>query len=270
MSENAARDLLRRVPPNKIEARLYDVIHLCPDLTDMLLSTVDVPLKVVTDPETKEAFVACEFNRDLDSHRSPSSNKYYPPLPDGQQISPRLRKMEIKANKAFNAYRHLYYSSEGTSSVYLWDIEPQIFGCGVFVKHAVKTALRTGDLLEGTIDCSDVIEVEEGRGSAKYTLTSSVLLSVQVNIGLSGPLTVSGNTTERQVATKGFKSDDDHVVNIGILIEDNAARFRDIITSIYVSKMKQILDLMASQTTNATQKRMVDELAERLDQRHKA
>ena len=84
MSEDAVYDLLRRVQPSEIEPRLYDVIHLCPDLTDTLLSTVDTPMKIEEDPEAGGQFVACEFNRDIDSHRSPLSNKYYPPLADGQ------------------------------------------------------------------------------------------------------------------------------------------------------------------------------------------
>ena len=64
-------DLLRRVPPKKIETRLFDAISLAPDEEDTLLSTVDIPLKIKTDEVTSAEYVACEFNRDLDSHRSP-------------------------------------------------------------------------------------------------------------------------------------------------------------------------------------------------------
>lgn len=42
--------------------------------------------------------------------RSPWSNEYDPPLEDGTTPSPKLRKMEIAANEAFDTYRELYAS----------------------------------------------------------------------------------------------------------------------------------------------------------------
>jgi capping protein beta len=262
MTETAAYDLLRRVPPSKIEQRLYDTIRLAPDLTDTLLSTVDIPLKIVQDSDSNSPFVACEFNRDLDSHRSPHSNKYFPALPDGQKIPARLRNMETKANLAFGAYRQLYMQG-GISSVYLWTIEDKLFGFGVFIKNEVNTKLRTGQPIQGTIDCSDVVEVDESSKRAKYTLTSSVLLKVSVDVGLSAPVSVSGSTADRKETVKEWNSDDDHIVNIGELIEMNAARFRDTINTIYVSKMKHIVELIANQDTNAVQKSLADAIKKR-------
>ena len=262
MSEEAVYDLLRRVPPAKIEARLYDVIHLRPDLTDTLLSTVDIPLKIVEDTETNGSFVACDFNRDLDSFRSPFSSKYFPPLPDGQQISQRLRKMEIKANNAFNAYRQLYFQG-GISSVYLWDVDDKVIGFGVFIKNEIDTTLRSGEAIKGTIDCSDVVEIDESSSKATYTLTSSVLLKVSVDVKMGTPLTISGSTADRKSVTKEWKTDDDHIINVGELVESNAARFRDTINTIYVSKMKQIVDLIANQNTNDVQRQLAEALKAR-------
>ncbi|KAH0787726.1 F-actin-capping protein subunit beta [Histomonas meleagridis] len=260
MSEDAVYDLLRRVQPSDIEPRLFDVIHLCPDLTDTLLSTVDTPMKIQDDPEAGGKFVACEFNRDLDSHRSPISNKYFPPLPDGQQIPDRLRKMEIKANTAFNAYRHLYFQG-GICSVYLWDIEDKLFGFGVFIKNIIDTKLRSGERIKGVIDCSDVIEVDESSSNATYTLTSSVLMHVSIDIGLTKPLSIGGSTADRKVATKPWKTDDDHIVNVGELVESNSAHFRDFIESIYISKMRQIIELMSNQDGRSQQAAVANELA---------
>jgi capping protein beta len=262
MSETAVYDLLRRVPPSKIEARLYDAIHLAPDLTDTLLSTVDIPLKVIQDKDQNAPFLACEFNRDLDSYRSPFSNKYFPPLPDGQKISARFRNIEVRANTAFNAYRQLYFQG-GISSVYLWEMDAKVFGFGVFIKNEVNTKLRSGEPIKGTIDCSDVVEVDESTREASYTLTSSVLLKVSVDVGLGEPLAVSGSTADRKTIRKHWDNDDDHIVNIGELVESNAARFRDTINTIYVSKMKQILDLIANQDTNAVQKQLAEALKAR-------
>lgn len=39
--------------------------------------------------------------------RSPWSNEYDPPLDDGTVPSPKLRKLEITANEAFDTYREM-------------------------------------------------------------------------------------------------------------------------------------------------------------------
>ncbi|OHT16247.1 F-actin capping protein, beta subunit [Tritrichomonas foetus] len=217
-------------------------------------------MKIINDTSANGQFVACEFNRDLDSHRSPLSNKYFPDLPDGQQISKRLRSIEIKANTAFNAYRHLYFEG-GICSVYLWDIEDKIFGFGVFIKNEINTTLRGGQKIHGSIDCSDVVEVDESSSTASYTMTSSVLMNVNLDIGLSKPLTISGSTADRKVRNMPWKSDDDHIVNIGELVESNSSHFRDTIENIYVSKMKQIVDLIAKTDASANQAAVANELA---------
>lgn len=260
MSEDAVYDLLRRVQPAEIEPRLYDTIHLCPELTDTLLSTVDIPMKIQDDPEAGGKYVTCEFNRDMDSYRSPLSNKYYPPLPDGQPIPDRLRRIEIRANNAFNAYKHLYFNG-GICSVYLWEIEENIFGFGVFIKNIMDTKLRSGEKINGVIDCSDVVEVDESGPEATYTLTSSALMNISIDIGLSQPLTIGGSTSDRVECTRPWRCDDDHIVNVGELVESNSARFRDSIEAIYISKMKQIIELMSNQEGKALQASVANELA---------
>ena len=269
MSEQSAYDILRRVNPANIEARLYDTIHLCPDLTDTLLSTVDVPMKIVDDTKANGKFVACEFNRDIDSHRSPLSNEYFPPLADGQAIPKRLRDIEIKANQAFNAYRHLYFCG-GICSVYLWDIDEHVIGFGVFIKNEIDQTLRTGQKIQGCIDCSDVVEIEETSGSATYTLTSSVLMNVDLEIGLSQPLKISGSTASQKSQKKAWKTDDDHIINVGQLVESSSSQFRDKIENIYVSKMKEIVDLIAKSNASANQAAVANELAALFAKRQKA
>jgi hypothetical protein len=39
---------------------------------------------------------------------SPWSNEYDPPLDDGTTPTPKLRKLEITANEAFDTYREMY------------------------------------------------------------------------------------------------------------------------------------------------------------------
>ena len=98
--------------------------------------------------------------------RSPWSNEYDPPLEYGTTPSPKLRKLEIAANEAFDTYRELYalpllrlrqyshidlatrdrYYEGGVSSVYLWELEDGGFagvvllkkgGCAVPLWHSI-------------------------------------------------------------------------------------------------------------------------------------
>jgi len=98
---DCALDLMRRLPPSQIEDNLAGLIDLVPDLTEQLLSAVDQPLKIAHDPVSKRDYLLCDYNRDGDSYRSPWSNKYDPPLDDGQLPSAELRKLEIMANEVF-------------------------------------------------------------------------------------------------------------------------------------------------------------------------
>lgn len=75
-------------------------------------------------------YLLCDYNRDGDSYRSPWSNKYDPPLEEGEGFFPsvRIRSMEVEFNELFDAYRELYFEG-GTSSVYLWDLDNGFAGC---------------------------------------------------------------------------------------------------------------------------------------------
>lgn len=78
-----------------------------PDLAEDLLSSVDQPLEVKRCKSTGKDYLACDYNRDGDSYRSPWSNEYDPPLADGAVPSDKIRKMEVVANDAFDIYRDL-------------------------------------------------------------------------------------------------------------------------------------------------------------------
>ena len=57
-------------------------------------------------------------------YRSPWSNEYDPPLDDGTVPTPKLRKLEISANEAFDTYREMYafYASADRAAVDIWVI----------------------------------------------------------------------------------------------------------------------------------------------------
>ncbi len=128
-------DLLRRLPPSKVEQNLDSIVKLIPSYADDLYSSVDQPLKVKLD-ESKQGsgreFLCCDYNKDGDSWRSWISDTYHPPItPDaddtadgepGTRPSAPLRSLELKANDAFATYAKLYYDN-ALSSVYLWDLD---------------------------------------------------------------------------------------------------------------------------------------------------
>jgi capping protein beta len=127
-------DLLRRLPPAKVEQNLESIVNLIPAYADDLYSSVDQPLKVKVDDSeagSGREFLCCDYNRDGDSWRSWLSNSYFPPIDadsstdtdePGTRPSAPLRSLELKANAAFETYAKLYYES-ALSSVYLWDLE---------------------------------------------------------------------------------------------------------------------------------------------------
>lgn len=81
--------------------------------------------------KTGRDYLLCDYNRDGDSYRSPWSGEFEPALPPGEDEgavpSEKLRKMEIRANEAFDVYRELYYEG-GVSSVYFWNLDDGFAG----------------------------------------------------------------------------------------------------------------------------------------------
>lgn len=67
MSTTELLDLLRRLPPHRIEANLGALVDVLGgpsnEVADELLSSVDQPLKVLRDSFGRD-FLACDFNRD--------------------------------------------------------------------------------------------------------------------------------------------------------------------------------------------------------------
>jgi len=73
---DAALDCVRRLPPGDIQDTLASLCDLQPDLIEELLSSIDQPLQIAHDKESKRDYLLCDYNRDADSYRSPWSNKY--------------------------------------------------------------------------------------------------------------------------------------------------------------------------------------------------
>lgn len=225
------------------------MIKLNPELSEDLLSSVDVPLGVLTDAKDNRKFLICDYNRDLDSFRSPWSNEYHPTLgddDDGKSYKPsgELRALEVSLNEGFDVYRDLYYEG-GVSSVYLWNDEEdgnikEGFSGVVLLKKENETQ---GD----SWDSIHVVEVVvTGASSAEYKVTSTIILSLNESDSgatMNGNLVRQNSRTASIEAATGLAS---HIVNIGSFIEDTESNLRNLLQQVYFDKNKDIVSELRS------------------------
>ncbi|KAL7715344.1 F-actin-capping protein subunit beta [Entamoeba marina] len=232
-----ALDLMRRLPPQKVEDNLQKLLDLCPDLTDDLLATIDQTLKIVEDTKEKKSFLICDYCRDGDSYRSPFSNTYFPPFPEGDLPSDELRKLEVQLNSAFDMYREMYYEG-GVHSVYCWEIDDGFAVCVLIKKTADQS--KKGNPMKGTWDSINVIEVIPKGSKAEYRLTSTVMLFMETNNNATGKVSFAGSLTRQNEKTLTVSGKDAHIINIGQFVEETESRMRNILDAIYFSKSKEI------------------------------
>jgi len=238
---DCALDLMRRLPPSRIEDNLAGLLDLVPDLTENLLSAVDQPLKVAHDPVSKRDYLLCDYNRDGDSYRSPWSNKYDPPLEDGgAQPSAQLRALEVSANEVFDIYRDLYFEG-GISSVYCWDLNDGFAAC-ILIKKTQDQS-KKGQPMKGTWDSIHVVEVNDKKKTGTYKLTSTVMLSLETETASTGQINLAGSLT-RQDERKDLPLDqaNTHISNIGRMVEEMEIKLRQILETIYFGKTKDIVN----------------------------
>jgi len=243
---NSALNLMRRMPPSSTENSLAGLLELAPELTDELLTHVDQPLKVCMDTVENKEFVLCDYNRDGDSYRSPWSNQYFPTMEDGFKPNDKLRKLEVAANKLFDIYRKLYFSS-GYSSAYFFETdEKDDMGFGAcFLIH--KEINQSKILKKGCWDSIHVFEVIATGNKDEYTykLTTTVMISlilVDTKIGTSD---LSGLRTQQHETTAQCKDGDaSHVQTMGQMLEDCETRIRNEIEGIYIQKTRTVISGM--------------------------
>ena len=234
-------NIMRRMPPKDIEDNLSGLLNLVPEHTDELLQRVDQPLQVATCPETQRSYLLCDYNRDGDSYRSPWSNKYDPPIDDGDGFVPSdsLRPLEIQFNDVFDAYRNLYFEG-GVSSVYLWDLPEGFAGCFLIKKDVAGQRF----VREGSWDSIHVMEVSEtaDKKKATYKLTTTVMLTMRVEKDIIGDTDLSGSLTRQEERTCDLTAEQTHIVNMGRLIEDLEISMRGSMDGIYISKTNEVVN----------------------------
>jgi len=249
-------DLMRRLPPTQVEENVAALAAICPDYADDLLSSVDQPLKVLVDRATGREYLACDYNRDGESYRSPWSNEYDPPIDDGTTPTPKLRKLEIAANEAFDTYREMYFEG-GVSSVYLWDLEDGGFA-GVVVLKKILTA-NTSDAPTGAWDSIHVFEAAERGRTAHYKLTSTIMLHLKTQTHVqnkdkekeqgkegSGEINLSGSMTRQIEQDLPLADASSHVSNTGRMVEEQELKMRNLLQDVYFGKTRDVVhDLRA-------------------------
>ncbi|EJT76432.1 F-actin-capping protein subunit beta [Gaeumannomyces tritici R3-111a-1] len=254
---DSSLDLLRRLDPKHTKRHLDGLVYLVPDITEDLLSSVDQPLAVRRCKQTGREYLLCDYNRDGDSYRSPWSNQFDPPLDDGPGAGgvgggpggaanegageaavpgERVRKMEVRANEAFDIYRELYYEG-GVSSVYLWNLDDGFAGVVL-----LKKASPSGGGSEGVWDSIHVFEASERGRTTNYKLTSTVILTLSSagNPAL-GDMDLSGNMTRQLEQDLRASDDESHIANIGRLVEDMELKMRNLLQEVYFGKAKDVV-----------------------------
>lgn len=245
---------MRRMPPSQIEDNLANLIDLVPDLTENLLSAVDQPLKIATDPVARRDYLLCDYNRDGDSYRSPWSNKYDPPLPDGGAVpSAHLREIEVQANEVFDIYRDLYFEG-GVSSVYCWDLQDG-FAAVILIKKT-QDSTKKGQPMKGTWDSIHVVEVQDKGKNGHYRLTSTVMLTIETETAVTGLVSLAGSLTRQAEKEYGVDDASPHVSNIGRMVEDMELQLRNTLETIYFGRTMDIAnELRQSQGAAAVRTR---------------
>jgi hypothetical protein len=170
-----------------------------------------------------------------------------------------LRKIEILANKGFQAYLRHYFDV-GVISTYVWEVDNENWWLGVFVNKTVDT--RSSGGIQGSISCSDVCQVTKLSGQQlEYTLVSSAIVTIDCPCRIGGPVRLSGSVSDQHVVKGTAKDPIDHLVTIGNILEESADRFVERIRSISVSRMKDILTCMKVDTAGGPTDEAIDKVA---------
>ncbi|CAG8601564.1 4552_t:CDS:2 [Acaulospora morrowiae] len=266
-----ALDLMRRLPPQNTEENLSKLIDLIPFAHENLLGLIDQPLKEAKCSKTGKDYLLSAYNQDGDSFRSPWSNEYDPPLSDGVQPSPKIRKLEESANEAFYTYRDMYYGN-GVSSAYFWDDQDGFAGAidltyQSFYHTLVGDSVRK---MKGAWDSIHVFKANERGRNAHYKLTSTVILYTITSKPELGHMNLSGSMTRQSEADCPFDEPSAHIANIGRMIEDIELKMRNLLQEVYFGKTKDIVNglrsinsLVEAQRQADIQKELVGKLLER-------
>lgn len=267
---DAACELLYRLDPTKVKTHLQNLIALEPEIAEGLLSSIDIPLTIKkdTDANNKE-FLCCDYNRDIDSHRSPWSNQYFPELSaedlkESPFPSAPLRELEVACNNSFELYRDLYYEG-GYTSTYLWDVDESTDFAGVILFKKAESDDSKWD----SIHVISATHDEEGM-EVTYNVTTTVILHLE-NLSKEQQLSLSGNLTRENSKTVKLQNVSTveqlvhaHSSSLGSMIEDIESKLRSMLEIVYFEKTLDIYNVLRERNDDSTklQKEQHSELIE--------
>ena len=236
----SALNLFRRLPPEDVESTFHAVTVLREALTDELLQHIDFPLKVGYDKDANKSFIISDFNCNGDSYRSPWTNKYFPPSDNGFFPNRQLRHLEEIANFLFEKYTEMYYD-QALSSVYLWDSDSHICGCFLIMKEVLESPKQEAYGSWHSIHLVEVIP-DISQKKAEYRLTSSIQLYLTIKGSAIGVAKQNGTLTRQASAMMAYSRDEDHVANVGQMIEEMENFVRSNLDTLYMSKNQETVD----------------------------
>lgn len=248
----AAHAILKKAPPSDLGKNLQWLVDHGPlknDASgrDKLQTRNPLPFAVLEELEDKP-FLICRYNRVGDKHRSPWTNKLYPPgSDDGEAVQgdEELRLLEAKFNQVWGSYKNLYYGHDSVGSVFLQDrgdtTQPLRGGFqGMFGIHKECTT--------GTWDSIHIVHVDEPTDkTCNYRVESSVLMvldptegnALATKVDLSA--CVSKETSKTcKVSVSSISSS--HIENVGTLIEANEIDLRSTLERVHIPKTQEIMN----------------------------
>jgi len=203
-------NLIKKLPVDDIDENIESLSILLnkKDQIKEFKHKVDKPLKISRDDSLGD-FIKSEFNCEINSYRSPHSNKYFPRKENAKYPPNELRELEIIMNRMFKEYARLYYGNSAITSVYVWEHGESIesgFYCALLVKNIVNSVKG---LEKAEWDSVNLVNIyfasEKEKASEKIKVTYKIYSNVifkfklaKINIELSGSLS-------RQVYFEKFK-----------------------------------------------------------------
>lgn len=254
---NAALNILRHVPFESYEENLESIKQFLShekEALDNLNSQVTCFLRDAIDSSTSKSYVLCEYNQHGTSHRSPFSNEYFPELNENEHApvpSSELRAIEVLANDVFESYAHLYYGRDVVTSVYCWNKDSSNNSSNIGKEFSacflVKKTLNEEDF-DGVWNSYHLVHVSIlSKDQAKYEVKSTVLLSItnaptnQHPANDSSSIKTGGSLSKQVEKVCSYKNDsNNHVSNIGHIIEEVETELRSSSDSLYIQKNKEV------------------------------
>eukprot|EP00545_Synedropsis_sp_CCMP1620_P001252 CAMPEP_0119008824 /NCGR_PEP_ID=MMETSP1176-20130426/3967_1 /TAXON_ID=265551 /ORGANISM="Synedropsis recta cf, Strain CCMP1620" /LENGTH=297 /DNA_ID=CAMNT_0006961233 /DNA_START=15 /DNA_END=905 /DNA_ORIENTATION=- len=238
-------NILQKVPPKKTGLALgllKDALASNPDaLNELLQRVVDFPLQSAEDPVTNRLFLLCEFNRHMDSYRSPFSDTYVPPLSgDHEHLSDALATFESHSNEVWAAYTQLYYGKEALGSVYVKEVANASFLACFLVQKTVENDER---LAKGQWNSAHIVHVGNVvKGSAKYRISSTLSIAIDPTSDTCVSALVSRETEEQhKVSDHHAAVHASHLENIGKLIESIEIDMRSNLDVVTIPKTREVV-----------------------------